>query len=73
MNGTGHDAGARVTQDELWMLAGAAALLAVVSALADWRRERRRELDRVGWVPWGFLQFAGLLGAFVAAALAVKA
>ena len=61
-----------MTQDELWILAGAAALLAVVSGIADWRRERRRELDRVGWVPWGFLQFAGLLGAVVAAALAVK-
>ncbi|HEV2080694.1 MAG TPA: hypothetical protein VGR19_12490 [Allosphingosinicella sp.] len=62
-----------MTQDELWMLAGAAAVLAAVSAAADWRRERRRELDRVGWVPWGMLQFAGLLGAVVAAALAVKA
>jgi hypothetical protein len=59
-------------QEELWMIAGAAAVLAVVSGLADWRRGRRRELDRVGWVPWGFLQYAGMLGAVVAAALAVK-
>ena len=61
-----------MTQDELWMLAAAAAAIAAVSALADWRRDRRRDVDRVGWMPWSFLQFAGLLGAVVAAALAVK-
>jgi heme A synthase len=61
-----------MTQDELWIVAGAAALVALLAAIADWRRDRRRELDRVGWVPWGFLQFAGMLGAVVAAALAVK-
>ncbi|HEX8214042.1 MAG TPA: hypothetical protein VF582_01060 [Allosphingosinicella sp.] len=54
------------------MLAGVAAVVAVVAGIADWRRDRRRDVDRVGWVPWGFLQFAGLLGAVVAAALAVK-
>ncbi len=62
-----------MTQAGLWILAGAAALLAAVSAGADWRRARRRELDRVGWVPWGALQFGGILFAVVAAALAVKA
>ena len=61
-----------MTQAGLWAIAGAAAFLAAVSAAADWRRERRRELDRVGWVPWGALQFGGLLVAVVAAALAVK-
>ncbi len=61
-----------MTQAGLWTLAGAAALLGAVSAAADWRRARRRELDRVGWAPWAFLQFAGLLVAVVAAALALK-
>jgi len=60
------------TQAALWWTAGAALLLAGAAALAEWRRTRRRDLDQVGWVPWNFIQLLGLLGAMVAAALALK-
>ena len=62
-----------MTQAGLWIAAGAAAALSALSALADWRRNRRAHLDRVGWVPWTFLQLAGMLVALAAAALALKA
>lgn len=57
----------------LWGAAGAGAALAAASALAEHRRTKRRDVDRVGWVPWNALQIAGLFAAFVAAALALKA
>ncbi|MDR6852988.1 hypothetical protein J2Y54_002508 [Sphingomonas sp. BE123] len=44
-----------------------------VSGLAEWRRGRRRDLDRVGWMPWTFIQIMALLLAIVGAALALKA
>ena len=60
------------TQDALWWTAGAALAVAVLAALGEYRRTRRRDLDSVGWVPWNFIQVMAGLGAVVAAALALK-
>ncbi|MFC3097250.1 hypothetical protein [Alteraurantiacibacter palmitatis] len=38
------------TEVGLW--AAAFLLLAAIALLADWRRARRRDIDRVGCVPW---------------------
>ncbi|HEX8442162.1 MAG TPA: hypothetical protein VF631_00785 [Allosphingosinicella sp.] len=59
-------------QTAWWTLAALGAALGVVSALADWKRTRRRNLDRPGWVPWTGLQLLGVLVTVVAAALALK-
>lgn len=59
-------------QAMLWSGAGASLVLAIVAAVADRRRNARRNLDAPGWMPWSFLQVAGLLGVLVCAALAVK-
>ena len=59
-------------QAGLWWAAGAAALVAVIAAFLEHRRVNRRDLDRVGWAPWGFLQVAGAFGAVIAVALALK-
>jgi hypothetical protein len=56
----------------LWVLAGCAAALALVAALADRRRAGRRDLDRPGWVPWALVQVLAMLVAAVAAAFALK-
>jgi hypothetical protein len=61
-----------MTQAGLWVLAGAALLLAAAAAFLDQRRTRRRDLDRVGWAPWSFLQIAAAFTALIAAALALK-
>jgi len=54
------------------MLAGAALLVAALSAVADHRRLRRRNLDRPGWVPWTALQIAAALIAVLAVALGLR-
>lgn len=61
------------SQAGLWSLAAAGAAVSALSALADWKRSRRRDLDRPGWVPWTGLQIAAILVTLVAAALALKA
>ena len=39
-------------QAALWWGAGAAAAISAVAGIAEHRRTRRRDLDRVGWAPW---------------------
>ena len=59
-------------QAALWAAAGAALALAVWAGIADHRRARRPDLDRVGWVPWTLIQVIAGLAAVAAAALALK-
>jgi hypothetical protein len=60
------------TDQLLWI--GAASLLAVAvfAAIAEHRRGRRRDLDRVGLMPWNFIQVIAFLCAVAAAGLALK-
>ena len=60
------------TQTWLWALAGGCAALAGLASLADHRRARRRDPDRVGWVPWPLVLVIALLLAAAFAALALK-
>ncbi|MDB5689241.1 MAG: hypothetical protein JWL91_1117 [Sphingomonas bacterium] len=60
-------------QAGLWTIAGGAVALVLVAGLADWRRNRRRDLDRVGWVPWPLVMILAMIVAAVATALALKA
>jgi hypothetical protein len=59
-------------QTLLWCAAAVLALLAAYAALAEHRRNKRRDLDRVGLVPWNLIQVLAFLGAMAAAALAIK-
>jgi hypothetical protein len=56
----------------LWTIAGASAALAAVASLADWKRQRRRDPDRVGFMPWALVTMLGIFAAFCFAALALK-
>ena len=60
------------TQAWLWTAAGAALALALVAGVADWRRQRRRNLDDHGWVPWRGVQVAALFAAVLLAVLAAR-
>lgn len=57
----------------LWIAAAALLALAILAALAEHRRQRRRDIDRPGFVPWNTVQILAFFLAFVAAALALKA
>lgn len=59
-------------QAALWATAGVAAGVVAIAALADRRRVRRRDLDRVGWVPWPAVLLFALMIAAICAALALK-
>lgn len=58
-------------QLQSWIGAGAALLVALCSGLAEHRRRRRRDLERVGWVPWLAIQMAALFTALVLASVAL--
>ena len=52
------------------------ALAAAFAALATWRdhaRDKRRDLDRPGWIPWSLVTVLAMLLAVVCGALAVLA
>ena len=55
----------------LWSGAAALAAVAVASGVADARRARRRDLDRVGVMPWPGIQMAAILCAVILGALAL--
>lgn len=57
-----------------WWIAAAAALgVAVLAGLADWRRKRRVDLDRIGVVDWPTVQMLGLIVAAMLGTIALKA
>jgi hypothetical protein len=60
-------------QAGLWTVAGGAVALVLLSGVADHRRNRRRDLDRAGWVPWPLLMILAMIVAAVATAMALKA
>lgn len=59
-------------QAGLWSGVAACAALAVASGVADRRRARRSDPDRVGVVPWTTLQLAALMTGIVVAAVAIS-
>jgi hypothetical protein len=60
-------------QHWLWVADGAALALVIVAGLAEARRGRRRDLHRVGWMPWRGIQVAGFFGVLALTILAVRA
>ena len=58
-------------QGTLWIGVVAAMLLAVASGVLEHRRQRRRDLDRVGLVPWPLVQFLALTAAALCGAIAL--
>jgi hypothetical protein len=67
-----HDEAAMTAQAAAWTAAAAAAGIAVAAGVADWSRNRRRNLDRVGWVPWQLVSVLAFFAALGLAMLALK-
>lgn len=59
-------------QAGLWTMAATATGIAGIAALADRRRARRSDPDRVGWVPWPIVLIFAILCAAVSASLALR-
>jgi len=59
-------------QDAAWAAAGAALALALVATAAEWLRARRRNLDKVGWMPWQTVQVLAFFATVGLAALALN-
>ncbi len=54
-----------------WTAAAAFAALALLAGWSDHRRDRRRNLDRPGWVPWQLILVMAMMAAVVCLALGV--
>jgi hypothetical protein len=61
------------TQAAFWTGAVAALAVAVVAGVMDWRRNRRRDFDAVGWVPWRGIQVAAFFASLACVVLALRA
>ncbi|MBB5685509.1 hypothetical protein [Sphingobium boeckii] len=53
-------------------MAGSSAAIALFASFADWRRNRRRDPDKVGFMPWSFITVMGVLCALMLAGAALK-
>jgi len=59
-------------QSTLWIAAASCVAVAGLAAVSDRRRDRRTDLDRIGWVPWPLILILALIAAAVMAAVALK-
>lgn len=55
-----------------WVTAACALLIAAAAAIAERRRLRRRDPDRIGWVPWHGIILAALFAFAMAVAFAIR-
>jgi hypothetical protein len=58
-------------QQELWTGVGLALLVAVIAGLGERKRKRRRDMDRIGLLPWPLIQVLALLAALILTSLAL--
>jgi hypothetical protein len=59
--------------DHLWTgVAISSAVMVLVSSLADRKRNRRRDINAVGFMPWTAITVMSVLATVVSAALAIK-
>jgi hypothetical protein len=59
-------------QQQLWGGAAAAVVVAITSAFGERRRSRRRDMDRVGFMPWTLIQVLAMLLAVILASVALN-
>lgn len=57
----------------LWGWAAASVGVAAIAWFGDRKRAHRKDLDRVGWIPWPLMLVLALLAAAILAALSLVA
>lgn len=55
----------------LWLAAALFATTALAAGWADHRRDKRRNLDRPGWMPWPLILVLAMMASVVCVALGV--
>ncbi|MBX9727388.1 MAG: hypothetical protein K2X31_00630 [Sphingopyxis sp.] len=55
-----------------YLIASASVALVAIASLAERQRNRRNDLDAVGFVPWPMVSIIGMITALFATALALK-
>lgn len=58
-------------QQELWTSVGVALVVAIVAGFGERQRKRRRDMDRIGLMPWPLVQVLAILSALILASLAL--
>ena len=59
-------------QHYYWWAGGTALAVMIFAGVADWRRNNRKRIDDIGWVPWRGIQVAALFAAIAILVLAMK-
>jgi hypothetical protein len=59
--------------NDFWVFCGMALAVAVIAGLADRRRNNRKNLEAVGFMPWPLILILSLIIAATFATLALKA
>lgn len=59
-------------QQQLWGGAAAALLIAIASGFGEHRRRGRRDMERVGFMPWTLIQVLAMLAALILASVALN-
>ncbi|HEY9092346.1 hypothetical protein [Parasphingorhabdus sp.] len=54
------------------IVGGMAVLIAAIAAIAERRRNNRKNIDKVGFMPWPFIMVMALLFAAISIGLALK-
>ncbi len=60
-------------QGSMLTVSAASAAIAVVAEVADYRRRHRRDVDKVGFMPWRGIALTAVTVALFAAAFGLKA
>ncbi len=58
-------------QQQLWTSVAAALLVAVIAGFGERQRKRRKDMDRIGLLPWPLIQVLAILCALILTSLAL--
>ncbi len=54
------------------LVSAAGVIIAVIGTIAERRRAKRKDINKVGFMPWRFIVFASMFTALISGVLALK-
>ena len=58
-------------QQQLWTSVGVAVVVAVIAGFGERQRKRRKDMDKIGLMPWPLIQILAMLAALILTSLAL--